>query len=119
MDVELGLQVRFVPPDYNIEFLRKPRYCKGTDTLYQALAPHVSNIVGVDEDETMTPVYNEIATRLGHATCTMQAYTGNIMPDQPYEIKGFPTSETFGDFDLVVVVVSHDVPSLLIATHHL
>ena len=61
----------------------------------------------------MVSVYNEIVKRLEHPTCTMRAYTGNILRDQNYEIKGFPTSESFGEFDFVVVVVSHDFLLLL------
>ena len=64
----------------------------------------------------MVPVYNEIAKRLGHPTCTMQAYTGNIMPDEPQEIKVFPTSDSSGNFDLVVVLVSRDFLALIVAT---
>ena len=45
----------------------------------QALAPHVTYIIGIDEDKAMVKLYNEIAIRQGHPTCYMRAIDGDIM----------------------------------------
>ena len=78
--------------------------------MQQALSPHVSQIIGIDQDEAVVLIYNEFLKRQSHPKCSMQAFVGNLMSlddcGKSVEIIADKAIlDTIGNFDLAVVSV--------------
>ena len=105
------MNARQILDDWRDGNIRVLDYACGPGLASQALAPHVKTIVGVDEDQAMIRVYNEIAKRQGYPLNSMQAFGGDLTPDsQTGKTVGIIVDKTnkmkiFKEFDLVVVAV--------------
>ena len=80
-------------------------YCAGTGFLSQALAPHVNNILAMDNSQNMTIQYNKRAeeTQEAHTHCEMRAVLGDLVYGK-VPLAEFPDSVL--PFDLVAMCVS-------------
>ncbi|RYP32140.1 hypothetical protein DL767_005376 [Monosporascus sp. MG133] len=75
-------------------------YACGTGMMSKALAPYVTQCVGIDLSENMVAVYNAGARNQGLAPDEMHAVVGDLAdPDRPDVLPG----PEFRDFDLVAV----------------
>ncbi|RYP55941.1 hypothetical protein DL769_010011 [Monosporascus sp. CRB-8-3] len=75
-------------------------YACGTGMMSRALAPYVTQCVGIDLSENMVAAYNAVARNQGLAPDEMHAVVGNLAdPDKPDVLPG----PEFRDFDLAAV----------------
>ncbi|RYP71515.1 hypothetical protein DL771_004770 [Monosporascus sp. 5C6A] len=75
-------------------------YACGTGMMSRALAPYVTQCVGIDLSENMVAAYNARARNQGLAPDEMHAVVGNLAdPDQPDVLPG----PEFRDFDVAAV----------------
>ncbi|KAK9372091.1 S-adenosyl-L-methionine-dependent methyltransferase [Lipomyces chichibuensis] len=77
-------------------------YACGTGVISRALAPFVTEIIGVDISEEMVAKYNAHADTLGSGVAKMSALLGNLTEKDNAPADQFADSRYF-NFDLIVV----------------
>ncbi|KAL8977892.1 MAG: hypothetical protein Q9205_006402, partial [Flavoplaca limonia] len=102
-------------------------YACGNGIASHALLPHVSNIVGIDNDQRTVNMYNEVVKRQEYPDnleVPMHAYYGDLMPDFPSRKAPKLTDQALvealdhGGFDLVVVMLAMDCFEILPLSAH-
>ena len=79
--------------------------------LFQALAPYVSEILGIDKSQKMVSEYNKIAQKSAstNPSCRMKAFRGDISAfpeDQPGLTDEVESNDEIQSFDLIAISVS-------------